>query len=114
MSLVDAKQLVGVAAQTGADGRDSVALVDGKRDDRFEPRILAEQSDVRAVQGGDHREVPPFLGEDALGHVGAGGMWEWRSAHAAGPGFVGGRPLPFWRRVPARRAGSQTAGTGKF
>ena len=71
---IDAKQLVGVAPQARADRGDRVALVDGKGNDRFEPWILAEQGDVRAVKGRDHGEVPSLIVQDPLGHVGAGGV----------------------------------------
>ena len=66
---VDPKQFVGVVAQAVGHGGHRVALVDGKGDHRLKGRVLAQQGDVGAVQGGDHRQVVAFFHQNLFGRV---------------------------------------------
>src|SRR5690606_18683004 len=46
-----------LAAQEIGDGGDAVGLVDGEARDRLERGVLADQCDVRAVQGRDEAKI---------------------------------------------------------
>src|SRR5690606_26245772 len=71
---LDVEALVGLAAEVVRDGRDPVARVDGVLDDGAVRRVLPDERDVGAVQGGYDGDVAALAVEDLAGEDGAGGV----------------------------------------